>query len=422
MDYAVLFSQSTSTANVDDYKHRAGEPGLRHRQQLEPASEQLGLGLELEHMEQDRDDSEPNTGRTCQWNRVQLDHIDLEEWKFRQIREKVQLAFNIDVKPRQAGAIHDLAIKRHDVIVIAGTGSGKSLVYQSLLAVQTGGIALVISPTLALMHDQIQSLRKTGLTATALTSDKLHKNQSLWTEIDCGKYDIILASPEVLLQDGSHFFKVTLRNKRRAFCRRLRVLAVDEAHLIWGWREFRKEYLNIGTIRSHFPDVPIVALSATLTPNVAEYVVNTLHLRRGQTELYKLSVDRPNIMQFVCQLEYIDDFSVLSRTLIPDRGALWTMPKAMVFVDSIDKGHRIARYLRAYIRNLKRFSKEDAEIAVRPFSANLESSSRETFMQDFITRVSRILVCTDAAGMGVNVRDVDVVMQWGIGTTSESTS
>ena len=114
-----------------------------------------------------------------------MDRIDLEEWKFRQIREKVQLAFNIDVKPWQAGAIHDLAIKRYDVIVIAGTGSGKSLVYQSLPAVQTGGIALVISPTLALMHDQIQSLRKTGLTATAVTSDELHKNQSLWTEIDC---------------------------------------------------------------------------------------------------------------------------------------------------------------------------------------------------------------------------------------------
>ena len=61
-----MFSQSTRTANVDDYKHRAGEPGLRHRQQLEPASEQLRLGLELEHMEQDRDDSEPNTGRICQ--------------------------------------------------------------------------------------------------------------------------------------------------------------------------------------------------------------------------------------------------------------------------------------------------------------------------------------------------------------------
>ena len=266
------------------------------------------------------------------------------------------------------------------------------------------------------MHDQVQSLRKTGLTAAALTSDELHKNPSLWTEIDGGKYDIVLASPEILLRDGSHFLKVTLRNKRRAFCQRLMVLAVDEAHLIWGWREFRKEYLNIGVIRSHFPDVPVVALSATLTPNVAKYVANTLHLRCDQTELYKLSVDRPNITQFVCQLENINDFSVLGRMLVPDRGALWTIPKAMIFVDSIDKGYKIAQFLRACI--CKRFSSDDAAMAVKPFSANLESSTRESFMQYFAAGDTRILVCTDAAGMGVNVRDVDVVMQWGIGTSS----
>ena len=110
-------------------------------------------------------------------------------------------------------------------------------------------------------------------------------------------------------------------------------------------------------------------------------MVNTLHLRRDQTELYKLSVGRPNIMHFVRQVERTDDFSVLSRMLIPDRRALWTIPKATIFVDSIDKGHEIARYLRACIR--KRFSKDDTEMAIKPFSANLESGTRETFMQYF---------------------------------------
>lgn len=136
-----------------------------------------------------------------------MDSIDLvEEPKFMQIRNKVGLAFGVGVRPWQAGAIHDLAIRRHGVTVIAGTGSGENLAYQSLPAVQTGGIALVISPTLALVHDQIQSLQKTGLVATALTSDEPQRNPSLWAEIDCGKYDIAPTSPEILLRDGSNFF------------------------------------------------------------------------------------------------------------------------------------------------------------------------------------------------------------------------
>ena len=120
-----------------------------------------------------------------------------------------------------------------------------------------------------------------------------------------------------------------------------------------------------------------------LTPNVAEYVFNTLHLRCDRTELYKLLVDRPNIRQFVRQVERIDDFSVLSRMPIPDLGALWTIPKAIIFVDDIDKWHKIARCFGACIH--KRFAKDAAEMAIIPFSANLESSTRETFMQHFTT-------------------------------------
>ena len=140
------------------------------------------------------------------------------------------------------------------------------------------GITLVISPTVALMDDQVHSLGRTGLMAVALTAEEVHKRPTLWRDIGNGIFDIILASPEILLRDGSHFFLVTVRNQNNSFCRRLRLLAIDEVHLMWGWREFRKEYLNIGAIRSHFPKVPIAALTATLAPNVAEYVSHMLHM------------------------------------------------------------------------------------------------------------------------------------------------
>lgn len=100
-------------------------------------------------------------------------------------------------------------------------------------------------------------------------------------------FDVILASPEILVRDGSHFILVTVRNQNNSFCRRLRFLAIDEVHLMWGWRELRKEYLNIGAIKSHFPKVPIAALTATLAPNVAGYISRLLHMCTTETRLYK---------------------------------------------------------------------------------------------------------------------------------------
>ena len=249
--------------------------------------------------------------------------------------------------------------------------------------------------------------------AVALTAEEVHKRPTLWWDIDNGIFDIILASPEILLRDGSHFFLVTVRNQNNSFCRRLRLLAIDEVHLMWGWREFRKEYLNIGAIRSHFLKVPIAALTATLAPNVAEYVSHMLHMHKSKTRLYKLSVDRPNITQFVAMAPQINNYAVLSEILVPAHGAVWEMPKAMVFVDSIEGAHDIATSLQ---RSLccRGFALPDAELAVRPFSANSEQATRKAFMEAFKMGNTRVLVCTDAAGMGVDIRNVQVVVQWGL--------
>ena len=362
----------------------------------------------------DNTDTDENSGNSLgSWEKVIFSRIAICDKKFDRIRERVTAIFQLDLRPWQASAIHDLTSGGKDVIVIAGTGSGKSLVYQSLPAVISGGIVLVVSPTVALMDDQVRSLVQTGLKAVALTANAVHERPTLWQDIDDGKFDVILASPEILLRDGSHFFLVTVRNRRNAFCRRLRLLAIDEAHLVWGWREFRKEYLNVGAIRLHFPKVPIVALSATLAPNVAEYISSVLYMRKTETRLYKLSVDRPNITQFVAIAKRISDYAVLSEILIPASGALWMIPKAMVFVDSIDRAHGIVESLQKslYCRG---FAVLEAELVVRPFSANLEQMTRKAFMEFFRMGNTRVLVCTDAAGMGIDVSDVQIVMQWGL--------
>ena len=141
-----------------------------------------------------------------------------------------------------------------------------------------------------------------GIHVVALTGDTLLNNRGLWEEVELGKYDVVLASPEILLKDGSYFWENILRNKRCTFCRHLGALVIDECHLIWGWREFRKEYLGLGTLRAHFPRRPFVALTATATPKVFAFVVKTAGLRSG-LRLYKLSIDRPNITQLVAQID-----------------------------------------------------------------------------------------------------------------------
>lgn len=165
--------------------------------------------------------------------------------KFGHIKGKVKRIFGYDgVKPWQAAAILN-ALNKKDVFVIAGTGSGKSLVYQALPCFKDNTIILVISPTLALMDDQVRHLAEKGVSTIALTAKLTVEDADLWKRVEDGDYSIVLASPEILLRDGSHFWQVTIRNKGNRFYKQLAAIIVDECHLIWDWREFRKVSIKI---------------------------------------------------------------------------------------------------------------------------------------------------------------------------------
>ncbi|KAA8910636.1 P-loop containing nucleoside triphosphate hydrolase protein, partial [Sphaerosporella brunnea] len=322
----------------------------------------------------------------------------------RRLADKIQQRFGFAPKSWQACATAD-CIRGDDVIVIAGTGSGKSLVYQAILAVSEKAIVLVVSPTLALIRDQVCTPQ-----LAELTRENLMVNPALWNQVDSGAFDLVLASPEVLLRDGSYFWLKTIRGRSNQFCTRLKAVAVDESHLVWGWREFRKDYLNIGALRAHFPTIPIIALSATLMPNVLAFVSQSLQLRPGRTRLYRLSIDRPNIMHIVSKLptKQSIDYSKLD-FLLSRQGPIWSIHKAMVFVDNIDEAHKIYLWLAA---RAKHFWAERAESVIRPYSSNLEAATRDRFMNAFRDGSTRILICTDAAGMGLHVPDVKIIVQW----------
>ena len=192
--------------------------------------------------------------------------------------------------------------------------------------------------------NKLERLDSLNIPAVALTADYIQKNPGVWSRLEAGVYSVVLASPEILLVHGSVFLLRVVRNRTCAFTKRLACIAIDEAHLVWGWRTFRKDYAGLSTLRHCYPKVPLMALSATLTPNVLEYIRKSLNMR-DSVRLYKRPMDRPNIMQMVAKIKTPKEFDELA-FLVPTAGAASAIPKTMVFVDSLDDGMTLAHHLR----------------------------------------------------------------------------
>lgn len=160
------------------------------------------------------------------------------------------------------------------------------------------------------------------------------------------RYSVILDSSEILFSHGSPFWLQTVRDQSNAFCRRIGCIAIDEAHLLWGWQEFRKKYANVGKLRAFFADVPIMALSATITRNILEYICESLHLQT-LVQLYKRTLDWPNITYMVKEIKE-KGFKELD-VLVPQIRGISDIPKTMLFVDKIEDGVKMSQYLRSLL-------------------------------------------------------------------------
>ena len=240
---------------------------------------------------------------------------------------------------------------------------------------------------------------KKEICAIAFTLELVRKDRNIWADIDNGVYSLVLTSPEILLPHSSTFWFRTIRGRStNAFCWRLACIAVDEAHLLWGWREFRKEYSNADKLKTYFPTIPIMALSATITRNVLEFVCKALAFC-APIFLYKQSLDRPNIVYMVQKIKQkgYNDLNILIPSL---DGGIGNIPKTMLFLDSINKSIAIAAHLRTL---LPKSMRPAADQIIRAFSSDLEADTKKVFMEDFALKDTQIWVCTNAAGMGVNI-------------------
>jgi ATP-dependent DNA helicase RecQ len=273
-------------------------------------------------------------------------------------------------------------MKGRDTLALLPTGGGKSVCYQ-VPALCQEGICLVISPLIALMKDQVQQLVKRNISAVALYSG-LSQNEidRLLDNCTYGEVKFLYISPERLF---------TERFLIRLLQLNVKLIAVDEAHCIsqWGY-DFRPAYLKIADIRSHFPETPILALTATATTEVAQDIQEKLNFKNP--EIFKASFSRDNLSLVIRKTE--DKENECLKILKKLSGS------AIIYVRNRKKTQELATFLNAN------------KISSEFYHAGLILEDRSKKQDLWIQNKLRVMVTTNAFGMGIDKPDVRLVIHW----------
>ncbi len=280
--------------------------------------------------------------------------------------------------------IINAVIDGHDTLALLPTGGGKSICFQ-IPALSTEGICLVISPLIALMKDQVENLTKRGITALCIHSglNYFEVTQTLQNAA-YGNFKFLYVSPERLESD---LFKAYLPELN------INLIAVDEAHCIsqWGY-DFRPPYLRIAALRNELPKVPMLALTASATPSVQADICANLSFK--SSKIFKQPFDRPNLS--------FSAFKVDSKV------------NKLIEILSTVPGTSIV-----YCRNRK-LTKETAQllqlnnISADYYHAGLSQQDRNAKQESWIQNKVRVIVCTNAFGMGIDKPDVRSVIHYDV--------
>ncbi|KAG1889560.1 P-loop containing nucleoside triphosphate hydrolase protein [Suillus subluteus] len=322
---------------------------------------------------------------------------------FSAIREKLQNWFSKRACLWQLKVTDAFLQNDRDIICIAGTGMGKTLAFWSPLALQDTGILIVVTPLNQLGQQSVSFLEKAGIKSIPISAETASMANFSGIEDSC--YRAIITSPEQLMKPGGEFEKL-LRNVN--FASKLIGIIFDEAHCIVTWGEFRAEYKELERLRYILPcQVPFIVASATLTSDALRDICRLLHIRPENLATIHVSTDRPNIKIGVRKIKYsLTSYADLA-FLIPASIKLDDPPppKFLVFFDSIQDGINAAKYLRARLP-------PDLRDKVKWFNSDMTTEFKEGEVTNLIVGDTWGLCTTEAFGMGMDVPDVALVVQW----------
>lgn len=285
-----------------------------------------------------------------------------------------------DFRPNQLEVI-ETVLSGQDAFVLMPTGSGKSICYQ-IPAMIRNGVAVVVSPLIALMQDQVQALCQSGVRAAYLNSSQSPDQARLVQKnLFAGNLDLLYVAPERLLTEK---FQELLQDVPLA------LFAIDEAHCVSQWgHDFRPEYLSIADVTRRFKDVPRIALTATADPQTRQSILTNLEMT--QAVVFVASFDRPNIRYRVA-LKHHDKTQLLDFLLSEHQN-----DSGIVYVRTRKRADAIAQWL------------VSKGLCALPYHAGLEQAIRNTHQQRFVQEDGVIMVATIAFGMGIDKPDVRFV-------------
>ena len=308
-------------------------------------------------------------------------------------QEILKNQFGFDSFRMNQQAAIECVLAKKDCVVLMPTGGGKSLCYQ-IPALIADGLTLVVSPLIALMKDQVDSLRANGVDAEFLNSSQTSREQTeVFQSVRQGRTKILYVAPERLLQSGDQFIE---------FLRGINVslFAIDEAHCISSWgHDFRPEYIQLGKLKRYFPEIPIIALTATADKLVRQDIFERLNIKNA--ELFLSSFNRPNIFyqvepkrnSYAQLLEYLE-----SRR--DESGIIYCLSRAAtesLTMDLRDEGY-----------------------SVLPYHAGLDKATRDKNQELFLKDEVKIIVATIAFGMGIDKSNVRFVVHTDLPKNIES--
>ena len=278
----------------------------------------------------------------------------------------------------------------HDTLALMPTGGGKSLTYQ-LPTMASDGVCIVITPLIALMKDQIDRLKERGISAVAIHSGVSRRKIDIALD-NCvyGDVKFLYIAPERL---GSELFRLRVQKMNVA------LIAVDEAHCIsqWGY-DFRPSYLRIAQLRALIPDVPILALTASATEEVAQDIMR--HLDFKSKVVLRSSFSRPNLSYVVRKVVDKNEQIINILDSVPGSGIIYTRKREtaeLVCAHLLEQG-----------------------ISASYYHAGLPGEERSIRQDEWVSGKVRVMVATNAFGMGIDKPDVRFVIHYTMSDSMES--